>query len=397
MTTRKSLSDKGVAALRPRAARYAFPDPELVGHYVRVQSSGAKSFVAVSRSPAGKQIWTTVGSTEVLSIAEARERAREIIKRVQAGRSAIEPKAQTFGAVTASWLQRHVTANSLVSERQIRRLLDTHVLPRWRDRELVAIGRADLTALLDQIEDRHGARQSDLCLTIIRSLMNWHSVRVDNYHPPVVRGMRRQSPTAQARARVLDDDEIRAIWKACESTTFGAIVRMCLLTAQRSRKVAGMRWADLDSDVWTVPRLPREKDTGGALLLPEAAQQIIAERPQLAGNPFVFASVRGTAPYTGFSAGKLALDAKLPMGTAPWTIHDLRRTARSLMARAGVPSEHAERVMGHAIGGIQHIYDRHAYLQEKRDALARLAALIDGIVHPRGADVVPLARPRKHR
>jgi hypothetical protein len=45
---RKTLSDKGVAALKPRAGRYAFPDPELRGHYVRVQPSGAKSFVAVT-------------------------------------------------------------------------------------------------------------------------------------------------------------------------------------------------------------------------------------------------------------------------------------------------------------------------------------------------------------
>ncbi len=229
----------------------------------------------------------------------------------------------------------------------------------------MTIGRADLTTLLDQIEDKHGQRQADLCLTIIRAVMNWHSVRTDGYHPPVVRGMRRQSPTAQARARVVDDAEIRAIWNACEGTTFGAIVRMCLLTAQRSRKVAGMRWADLDGDAWTVPRLPREKDTGGTLLLPEAAQQIIAERPRLAGNPFVFASVRGTAPYTGFSAGKIALDAKLPSGMKAWTIHDLRRTARSLMSRAGVASEHAERVLGHALAGVERIYDRHSYCHGK--------------------------------
>ena len=395
MTTRKTLSDRGVSALKPRAARYAFPDPELVGHYVRVMPSGAKSFAAISRAPAGKQVWTTIGPTDRLPITEARSRARAIIERVQAGKPAIEPKAETFGAVTANWLQRHVAANGLVSERQIRRLLDTHVLPRWRDRELVAIGRADLTALLDQIEDRHGQRQADLCLTIIRAVMNWHSVRTDGYHPPVVRGMRRQSPAAQARARVLDDVEIRAIWNACEGTTFGAIVRMCLLTAQRSRKVAGMRWADLDGGAWTVPRLPREKDTGGTLLLPEAAKQIIAERPRLADNPFVFASIRGTAPYTGFSAGKLALDAKLPTGMAPWTVHDSRRTARSLMSRAGIPSEHAERVLGHAIGGVEQIYDRHSYADEKAAALARLAVLIDGIVNPR-QNVVPLKKKRAH-
>jgi hypothetical protein len=76
---RKTLSDKGVAALKPRAKPYAEPDPELTGHYIRVQPTGARSYVAVARSPAGKQIWTTIGAAEVLPAAEARIRARETL------------------------------------------------------------------------------------------------------------------------------------------------------------------------------------------------------------------------------------------------------------------------------------------------------------------------------
>ena len=78
-----------------------------------------------------------------------------------------------------------------------------------------------------------------------------------------------------------------------------------------------------------------------------------------------------------------------------WTIHDLRRSARSLMSCAGVLSEHAERVMGHAIGGVEGVYDRHSYFEEKAEALKRLAALIEAIVHPRSADVVQMQRKRK--
>ena len=97
---RRSLSDAGVAALKPRAQRYAEPDPELRGHYVRVQPSGAKSFVVVTRDPGGKQVWATIGGADLLGVAEARERAREAIKRVQAGLPAFDSpvKAETFGA-----------------------------------------------------------------------------------------------------------------------------------------------------------------------------------------------------------------------------------------------------------------------------------------------------------
>src|SRR5687768_5984339 len=134
---RKTLSDKGVAALKPRLARYALPDPELRGHYVRVQPSGAKSFVTVAVGPHGKQVWTTLGACDVLSIDEAREKARDAIKRVRAGLPAVEApvaKPVTFEAIAEQWLTRHVRPNELRSEKEITRLLRVHVFPAWKDR-----------------------------------------------------------------------------------------------------------------------------------------------------------------------------------------------------------------------------------------------------------------------
>src|SRR6266436_611121 len=108
MAIRKTLSDKGVAALRPMTSRYAMPDPELRGHYVRVTPAGQKSFVAVARSPTGKQVWTTIGAAGVFSIDDARSEAREVIKRVRAGLSPIQAKADSFADVAAIWIRRHV-------------------------------------------------------------------------------------------------------------------------------------------------------------------------------------------------------------------------------------------------------------------------------------------------
>jgi integrase len=250
-----------------------------------------------------------------------------------------------------------------------------------------------VVALLDHIEDNHRSRQADAVLTITRAIMFWHAARRDDYSPPIVRGMKRH-PTA-SRSRMLDDDEIRAVWSIAESQggAFSAIVRMCLLTAQRSRKIATMAWGDIVDGVWTVPHEPREKDVGGALALPGMALAIIQAQPRMASNPHVFPG-RRSGSFRGFASGKRHINDKLPGDMRPWTIHDLRRTARSLMSRAGVSSEHAERVMGHAIGGIEAIYDRHRYAAEKADALKRLAALIDAIVHPT-ANVLPMERRRK--
>ena len=108
-------------------------------------------------------------------------------------------------------------------------------------------------------------------------------------------------------------------------------------------------------------------------------------------NPYVFAGnergrrhgeTSGPPSFNSFGQRKAELDAKLPKKMPGWTLHDLRRTARSLLARAGVPDHIAERTLGHAIAGVQGVYNRHNYIDEKADALARLAVLVDQIVNP---------------
>ncbi len=379
---RKTLTDAGVAALKPRAARYAFPDPELRGHLIRIPPSGAKSYTAVTRDPAGKQVWVTIGRVDLLTIEEARKRAREILKRVQAGKPAIEPKADTFADAVASWRKRHLEANGLRAKREINRLLDRHLLPAWGARELTSIRRSDIAALLDHVEDNHGARSADYCLTIFSAIANWCATRHDDYAPPVVRGMKRQSTKAQARERVLDDDEIRRVWTACEELgNYGALIRMLLLTTQRLDKVLTMAWADIDADgVWRVPTVSkREKPHGGELKLPQLARDLLAAIPVLEGNPFVFAG-RGQGHSNGHSKNKARLDKA--SGVTNWVVHDLRRTGRSLLSRAGVNSAVAERTLGHVQPGVQGVYDRHRYFDEKADALRRLAALIERVLAP---------------
>ena len=89
-----SRPDEARLLCKPRAARYAFPDPELRGHLIRIPPSGAKSYTAVTRDPNGKQVWTTIGGADLMGVEQARTRAREIIMRVQEGKPAFEPKSQ---------------------------------------------------------------------------------------------------------------------------------------------------------------------------------------------------------------------------------------------------------------------------------------------------------------
>lgn len=82
---RKTLTDESVLALKPRDKLYAQPDPQLPGHYIRVSPTGSRTFVAVTRDPNGKQVWTTIGRAHLIGVEEARAKAREIINRVKGG------------------------------------------------------------------------------------------------------------------------------------------------------------------------------------------------------------------------------------------------------------------------------------------------------------------------
>jgi integrase len=385
MARSKRLSDIGVSRLAARGSRYVTADPELPGHYIRVMPSGAKSYVVVVRDPFGKQVWTTIGATSLFNIDDARAKARDAIKAIKAGEDRAAP--ESFETIAQQWFKRHVRANRLRTAAEIERCLAKYIYPAWRSREFTSIRRRDVAKLLDTIQDDHGPRQADCVLTIVRSIANWFATRHDDYVSPVVRGMRRTDPKTRKRARILDDDEIRTIWRSAEGA-FGAIIKLALLTAQRREKIAAMRWQDVSADgEWQIPTQDREKGTGGALMLPSLAVDIIRAQPRFGSNPFVFAG-RGDGHFNGFSPCKRAFDKKVNI--APWVIHDLRRTARSLMSRAAVRPDIAERVMGHAIAGVEGIYDRHSYRDEKAEALRRLAALIETILHPPIDNVVPL-------
>ena len=123
--------------------------------------------------------------------------------------------------------------------------------------------------------------------------------------------------------------------------------------------------------------------------MPPMAVDVIREQPRFAHSLFVFPAARGTGHFTSYRDGKRALDAAT--GPLPqWGLHDLRRTARSLMSRVGVSFEHAERVLGHAQGGVAGVYNRHEYREEKAQALTALAGLLANILRPEAPKVVNL-------
>jgi integrase len=130
-----------------------------------------------------------------------------------------------------------------------------------------------------------------------------------------------------------------------------------------------MQWSELSGSLWTIPAAKMKGKAEHIVPLSAAALSILDER-RSAAMPF--------GRSIASSQRKAEFDAKVPI--PPWRLHDLRRTARSLMSRAGVNKDIGERCLAHAIGGVREVYDRHAYLEEKKAAFDALAALIERII-----------------
>jgi integrase len=302
------------------------------------------------------------------------------------------------------------------------------VYPELGAKQIRNIKRSDIVRLLDKIEDENGATMADRTLAVVRKVMNWHVSRSDDFLSPIVRGMERVKPEERARERTLTDNELRAVWRAAEASAgpFGRMVRFILLTAARRTEAGAMTWGELN-DEWTLPA-SRNK-TKVDLVRPLSAEAWAVLPAKVDGCPFVFTTDR-TNPISSYTICKSKLDKQAvkelrliaekqndeallgyiaeveslmgrmaetkgdvrkklsrELNAIWWTLQDLRRTARSLMSRAGVPADHAERCLGHVMP--RGVYDPYEYLEEKRDAFNKLAASIKCIVNPSKAAAWP--------
>jgi integrase len=380
---RTRLTPKAVREARADkdADRTIFWDTKTSGFGLQVTAAGHKSFVVQYRAKGRSRRMAIDG---VLGLEDARKRAEQLLGEVaydrdplQERRDQIARERDTLQAVAESYFAREGKKLRTIDER--RRTLDRLVYPAMGNRPIADIRRSDIVRLLDDIEDDSGPVMADRTLAYIRKVMNWHASRSDDFRSPIVRGMARTSGKERARSRILTDDELRALWKAAGATPnpFGAFIKFLLLTAARKSEASGLTWGEIKDGVWLLPAARNKVKQDLARPLSAAAQSLVDSAPKLGRHVFTF---DGRKPIGGFSKLKERLDDA--SGVKKWTLHDLRRTARSLLSRAGIASDIAEICLGHVLPGVRGVYDRHAYHEEKKQAFGALAAQIAHIVDP---------------
>jgi integrase len=289
---------------------------------------------------------------------------------------------------------------------------------RWRDKAVSEVTADDIHHLVDEIRERgipglvrRNGGESDSVARVsharLSKFFSWAIERRLIAANPCT-GVWRPD-VGPARDRVVTDDEVRWFWLACSDlgSPFGPLFKLLLLTGQRRDEVAGMAWAELSDDhaSWSLPGERTKNKRAHSVPLPQAARDLIASvRP--VGTGYVFTTT-GVSPVSGWSKTKKRLDEKMlevatkdkPDAVIPvWVTHDLRRTCATGLQKLGVRLEVTEAVLNHASGaraGIVAVYQRHQYLEEKREALEKWSAHVERIISGQAADVIALRRARR--
>jgi integrase len=377
---KKQLTDRFIETVDPPASgRAVYIDAKAPGLELRVSPDGRKSWSIRYRPKGGERNRETYGVYPAKTLADARRRALAIAakavdgidlpatedrEREAARKAAARP--QTVGDLLDRYVESYCKPNQRKWQ-QAERIFETHVKPILGQKPLTELRRADIAELLDDLQNEKGFRaQVNRVRSHIVAALNWGIEREWIEVNPAAAIKKRK--LERSRARVLSNDEIRAIWRAADmlSEPRRSLVMAWILTGQRRDEVRCMTWGEVDSSraVWTLPAGRNKGKRDHEIPLSPTMLEMLDKLPRLGDAIF---TIDGMKPYSGTKRVKAVLDRE--SGVTGWTLHDFRRTASTGMAELHVSQDTIDRVLNHAKGTLAGTYNRHQYFDEKRRAL----------------------------
>jgi len=356
--------------------RRDYPDGN--GLHIRVSSSGGKTWVLLSRS-GGRLRRITLGTYPTVSLAEARKKAADIRLRIKNGEDP-DPEATahrnspTVAEFAPEYLDRWAKPHKKTWQED-QRILERDFLPVIGSIKMTKLTRRDIVSVLDKIRDRGANTQANRSLAIFRRLCRFAVERGLLEHSPAI--FIKATPE-DSRDRALTRNEIRLFFEAMkkESPWIGTrlALEVLLRTGQRSSEVLHMTPQQLDMEraLWTIPG--DQVKNGRTQLVPLPDQVLALLKLALAttaSETAVFRSPRKDDFLSKQALGK-AMERALKRHKIPHaTPHDLRRTCATYLSELGVPRLVVSKILNHADGSVDAIYDRHSYIPEKREALEK--------------------------
>jgi integrase len=387
------LTSKAVENIKPTASRQEIPDALLPGLYLIVQPSGARSW-AVRYRHNGQSRKHTLGPYPAIDLATARALGTKALRAVAEDRDPAgerqEQRANSVEEVVTRFLATHGQRNYRPKTlREVERVLKLYVVSRWGKRPIASVTRAQVRDMLDKLVNDTPILANRVH-SITRKLFGWAMANEIIAASPLT-GLKAPA-TEKSRDRILTDQELKAIWESAgQMGAYGALVRLLALTGQRRGEIAGLTWGEVDlaKRLITLPRERVKNDRAHEVPLSPQAAALIEALPRTERHVLSY----GGGPIGGFGKFKERLDEQC--GVADWTLHDLRRSAASGMAKLGVSLPVIEKVLNHVSGsfaGVVGIYQRHDFAGEKRKALELWGAHVAAIVSdkPAKAKVVKL-------
>lgn len=393
MTNQTRFTDKFISNLKPEPKERWIREGQ--GFAIRVLPSGERVWYYIYTFDARKR-YMRLGSYPDVTLATAREAFHTARVKVKNGTDPMAEKLQaetqramapTVAGLVTEYIERYAKKFKKSWEAD-ERLLQKEIIPLWGTRKAADITKRDVTVLLENIVDRGAPGMSNQVLKITRKMFNFAIERDILHHTPFT-GVKALAPTTH-RERSLSEKEIEKFWENLREAAVMPQIRLALqlilVTAQRPGEVAGMHTSEIDSTWWTIPRERAKNGKPHRIPLSPLAQQIIEEA--IADNRAT-REVPETEKYTGYifptphrakdkpierHAMSKALkrnaskDGKV-LGVAPFTPHDLRRTAATFLAAAGEMDEVIDAVLSHSKQGIIRVYNQFKYDAQKQAAL----------------------------
>lgn len=387
------LTNDTVRTLPVKGTDVVYPDQEVPGLYLRVRAGGSRTFIIQWRQ--GQfQRRSTIGKVGVLSLDEARKKARKALVGIDEGHDPVAVRAKSradskliFETVAREYLDIRAKDMKASSLDQCTR----HLLKYFKPLHRLAIGKIDRATIaieLRAISKKSGPVQADRARSTMSAMFGWCVGEGIMEANPVI-GTNKQSKE-KSRERVLEDAELVAIWNAAPASEFGRIVKLLMLTCQRRDEIADLQRSELEETLIALPAARTKNSRPHDIPLSAQALDVLADHPERVDRQFVFGN--GEGGFSGFSRAKEVLDDA--SGVKDWTLHDLRRTGATRMADLGVQPHVIEAVLNHVSGhkaGVAGIYNRSTYAVEKRAALdlwgSRIATLL---ARANGANVTEL-------
>ncbi|MEY3623284.1 MAG: hypothetical protein RLZZ407_843 [Pseudomonadota bacterium] len=378
---RKALNVKTIEALKPQAKRYEVHDLLCPNFSLRVFPTGRKVFTVKYRYGL-KQRRLSLGIHPRITLADARSKAIEVLRLVDDGGDPAARSRQlnkNVETVCSDFIRQYARPRNR-SWKETERILGREFVAVCGQRDIREIDRHDILELIDGAVERGAGYQANRIHSNLRKLFNWCVERGIVDVSPMT-GMK--PPTKeQARDRVLTDDEIRAVLKACadEPYPYRQFVPLLMATGQRRGEISNLKWSQIDLDAKQLV-IPAEKSKNGkphVVPLSDFALNLLAQVPRFPNCDWVFTTTR-KSPISGFS--KALRNILAQSETSEWRFHDLRRTASSGMARLGIAPHVVEKALNHisgTISGIAAIYNRYGYDAERREALDKWGEFLDG-------------------